>query len=73
MEKLQEMANKFYKRAVETAKTRGQKIINTNSNENFIKLRRVLNLLLKRGIEANFESFIDRRKKVKDLTFTSRA
>ena len=67
MRKLEEMANKFYKEAVETAKVRGQKIINTNSNENFIKLRRVLNLLLKQGIEVNFDCFVDRRKKVNNL------
>ena len=67
MRKLKEMANKFYKQAIETAKSRGQKIINTNSNENFIKLRRVLNLLLKQGIEANFDCFVDKRKKVKNL------
>ena len=67
MTKLQEMANKFYLGAVETAKSRGQKIINTNSNESFIKLRRVLNLLLKQGIEVNFDCFVDRRKKVNNL------
>ena len=67
MKKLEEMANKFYKQSVETAKSRGQKIINTNSNENFIKLRRVLNLLLKQGIEVNFDCFVDRRKKVNNL------
>ena len=67
MKKLEEMANKFYKEAVETAKARGQKIINTNSNENFIKLRRVLNLLLKQGVEVNFDCFVDRRKKVNNL------
>ena len=67
MTKLQEMANKFYLGAVETAKSRGQKIINTNSNENFIKLRRVLNLLLKQGVEVNFDCFIDKRKKVNNL------
>ena len=67
MEKLQKMANKFYKQAVETAKARGQKIINTDSNENFIKLRRVLNLLLKQGIEVNFDCFVDKRKKVNNL------
>ena len=67
MTKLQEMANKFYLGAIETAKARGQKIINTNSNENFIKLRRVLNLLLKQGIEVNFDCFVDRRKKVNNL------
>ena len=67
MKKLEEMANKFYKEAVETAKARGQKIINTNSNENFIKLRRVLNLLLKQGVEVNFDCFVDRRKKINNL------
>ena len=67
MRRLEEMANKFYKEAVETAKARGQKIINTNSNESFIKLRRVLNLLLKQGIEVNFDCFVDRRKKAKIL------
>ena len=67
MRRLEEMTNKFYKEAVETAKVRGQKIINTNSNESFIKLRRVLNLLLKQGIEVNFDCFVDRRKKAKIL------
>ena len=67
MKKLEEMANKFYKQSVETAKSRGQKIINTNSNENFIKLRRVLNLLLKQGVEVNFDCFVDKRKKVNNL------
>ena len=67
MRRLEEMANKFYKAAVETAKSRGQKIINTDSNENFIKLRRVLNLLLKQGIEVNFDCFVDKRKKVNNL------
>ena len=67
MTKLQEMANKFYLGAIETAKARKKKIINTNSNENFIKLRRVLNLLLKQGIEVNFDCFIDKRKKVNNL------
>ena len=67
MTKLQEMANKFYLGSVETAKRRGQKIINTNSNENFIKLRRVLNLLLKQGIEVNFDCFVDKRKKINNL------
>ena len=46
MTKLQEMANKFYLGAVETAKARGQKIINTNSNENFIKLSSMFYLSL---------------------------
>ena len=67
MERLEKLANKFYKQAVETAKARGQKIINTNSNENFIKLRRVLNLLLKQGIKVNFDTFVDKRKKVNNL------
>ena len=67
MTRLENLANKFYKQAVETAKTRGQKIINTNSNENFMKLRRVLNLLLKQGVEVSFDCFVDKRKKVNNL------
>lgn len=62
-ERLQQMATKYYLEAVSIAKTKKQRLISINSNESFIKLRRVLNLLKKEKIEANFESFLDFRRK----------
>lgn len=66
--KLQEMATKFYLESVSIAKDRKEKLISINSNESFIKLRRVLNLLKKEKIEASFETFMDFRKK-QNITF----
>ena len=41
--RLQEMATKFYLESVSIAKDRKEKLISTNSNDSFMKLKRVLN------------------------------
>lgn len=62
-ERLQQIATKFFNEAIAIAKTKKQRIICTNTNSGYVKLVRVLKLLKLSNIEANFESFLDFRRK----------